>query len=87
MPNFETGVLTRFKSGVDLKNRVKNDPRRFGDDFENFRKFREHFIRQFIYWVLTNGQESTILILQTSKNFPQVSFFFNMNHIFRFSNR
>ncbi len=44
MPNFETGVLTRFKSGVDLKKRVKNGRLNFGDDFEHFRKFREHFI-------------------------------------------
>ncbi len=44
MPNFETGGLTRSKSKVNLKKRVKNDPRRFGDDFDIFRKFREHFI-------------------------------------------
>ncbi len=44
MPNFKTGVLGQSKTAANLKKRVKNDPCRFGDDFENFRKFREHFI-------------------------------------------
>ncbi len=47
MANFERGVLTRSKSKVDLKKRAKIDHLVFGDDFENFRKFREHFIWNF----------------------------------------
>ncbi len=54
MANFETGVLTRSKSKINLKKRVKNDPRRFGDDFEIFRKFREHTVSNFKRGILTN---------------------------------
>ena len=55
MPNFETGVLTRSKSEVNGKNRVKNGPPDFWDDFENFRKFHKHFISNFKRAVLTDG--------------------------------
>ncbi len=55
MANFETGYLTTSKTEVDLKNRVKIGPSDFGDDFENFRKFHEHFCRKFKRAVLTNG--------------------------------
>ncbi len=55
MPNFERGVLTRSKSEVNGKNRVKNDRPNFWDDFEIFRKFREHFISNFKKAVLTDG--------------------------------
>ncbi len=47
MPNFERGYLTTSKTEVDFKKRTKIDPRRFGDVFEIFRKFREHFISNF----------------------------------------
>ncbi len=57
MPNFETGVPTMSKTKVDLKNRVKNGRSNFWDDFEIFRKFREHFISNIIFGVLANGWE------------------------------
>ncbi len=47
IPNFERGYLTTSKSKVDLKNRVKIGPPDFEDDFENFRKFREHTVWNF----------------------------------------
>ncbi len=54
MPNFETGVLTRSKSEVNDKKRVKIDRSDFEDDFEIFRKFHKHFISNFKSLVLTN---------------------------------
>ncbi len=44
MPKFETGVLRKSKSEINFKKRVKIGRPDFEDDFENFRKFREHFI-------------------------------------------
>ncbi len=58
MPKFETGVLTMFKSKVNGKKRVKNGRPDFWDDFEIFRKFREHFCRKFKRAVLTNNMAS-----------------------------
>ncbi len=55
MPNFERGYLTMSKSEVDLKKRVKIGSSNFRDDFENFRKFREHFISKFKRGILTDG--------------------------------
>ncbi len=57
MPKFETGVLRRSKSKVNDKKRVKIGHSDFGDVFDIFRKFREHFISNFKRGVLTNGRE------------------------------
>ncbi len=54
MSNFERGVLTMSKSEVNFKKRVKIGPSDFEDDFEIFRKLREHFISNFESLVLTN---------------------------------
>ncbi len=91
MPNFETGVLRRSKSEVDLKTRVKIGPLDFWDIFEIFRKFREHAVSNFKSDIMTNGRERLFLILKVNKQnifftpgFPNISplAFSNMQHIF-----
>ncbi len=68
MPNFERGVLTRSKNEVDGEKRVKIGRSRFWDDFENFRKFREHFIWKTKTDVLTNDMARLFKRLKNHTN-------------------
>ncbi len=78
MPNFETGVLTTYKSEVNFKKRVKIDPCRFGDDFEIFGKFREHFIWNFKRGISTNDMVRLFKRCEIDGRFFREALFFSL---------